>query len=197
MVHVVGASSLCKAVETLPHQVRKTIQSKVIAIPGLSLNPLLKNPLTNLEYLLTKGHLSKQYNLVLWHDLLNNTISAHPKHKTPALNIRSLGEVLDRIKHRLSAIVYCRRFGTADIYKELKASGVTVISVRKNLQSKRKQSDSNLQLKLSALHPESKLELKSLNIILKHGNKLKDLAKNTRSRKNKPSQKKRKARQQK
>ena len=172
--------------------------ANLTAIPGLSLKPQTerksKDYLKSLQNLLD-GSLSKKRNLVIWHDLINNTLSGHPIKEIPAETPQSLVETLRSIKHKVSAIVYCQRLGTPDVYLELKTSGIPVISVRKNLLSKRKQSNIILNIKYSALHQESNLELKSLIIVLKHADNLKLLTANTRTKKTRLSQKKRRANQ--
>ena len=44
MVYVIGASSLRKAIDKAPTSIRKSIQGKVFAVPGLSFHPTAKNP---------------------------------------------------------------------------------------------------------------------------------------------------------
>ena len=130
MVYVVGASSLEKAVSSLQFKSRKFYHSRLTAIPGLSFNPLSSNPLKVLQNLLQKGSLAKKRNLIIWHDVINNTVSVHWKNQTPALTPQELVGILDQYRLRIRAIVYCRRFGTPDVYKELKTSGLPIISVR-------------------------------------------------------------------
>ena len=48
MVNVIGASSLRRAVDKAPTTLRKLIQGKVFAVPGLSLHPIAKNPRTTI-----------------------------------------------------------------------------------------------------------------------------------------------------
>ena len=48
MVYVIGASSLPKAVEKAPTTLRKLIQGKFFAIPGLSLHPTAKNSIKSM-----------------------------------------------------------------------------------------------------------------------------------------------------
>ena len=194
-VYVLGASSLEKAVKSLQYKERRAYNFCVTAIPGLSLNPLTCNPLKNLGNILEKGYLAKQRNLVLWHDLINNSVSEHWKHRTPALPVEELVTILKRYQDRVKAIVYCRRFGTPDIYKQLKTSGIPVISVRRNLVSKRKQRNHELQKSYSALHQQRHLELKSLDIVLRNADNISFLTKNTRTIKNRLSQKKRRSKQ--
>ena len=191
MIYVVGASSLEKAVRSIQYKSRKLYDSRITAIPGLTFNPLSCNPLKNLQNLLQKGFQAKKQNLVIRHDIINNTLSVHWKNQTPPLSPQDLVKILDNYRNRISAIIYCQRLGTPDAYKQLKTSGIPIISVKKNLVSKRQQRDSNLLIKLSLLHQPYHLELKSLSIIFKYSDKLQALTKNNHSKKNRPSQKKR------
>ena len=72
------------------------------------------------------GSLSKKRNRVIWHDLINNTLSEHPVKQIPAETPQSLVGTLRSIKHKVSAIVYCQRLATLDVYLELKTSGIPV-----------------------------------------------------------------------
>ena len=77
MVYVKGASSLKNAVSAIYYKSKKEYEKRVTAISGLSLNPLSSNPLKNLQNLLRKGSLAKQQNLIIWHDIINNSLSVH------------------------------------------------------------------------------------------------------------------------
>ena len=195
MIYVVGASSLEKAVRSIQYKSRKFYEIRITAIPGLTFNPLSCNPLKNLQNILQKGFLATKQNLVIWHDIINNTLSAHWKNQTPALSPQDHVKILDNYRNRSKAIIYCQRFGTPDVYKLLKTTGIPIISVKKNLVSKRQQRDSDLLIKLSSLHQPYHLELKSLSIVFRNSDKLKALTKNNRSKKNRPSQKKRRRKQ--
>ena len=163
----------------------------ITAIPGLSLNPRVQNPLKSLVNLLQKGRLSRNDNLILWHDLVNNTITKHWRTNIPEETPVNFVRTLKKIKYKVSAIVYCRRFGAPDIYTLLKTTGIVIISVRKNFLSKRKQASPLIQRQYSQLHQDSILELKSLQIVL-NVNDLRFISRNFKPKKRKPSQKKRK-----
>ena len=76
MVYVIGASSLRRAIDKAPTSIRKSIQGKVFAVPGLSFHPTAKNPNKQLQNLLKKG-LKSCKKIVIWHDLVNNSLSSH------------------------------------------------------------------------------------------------------------------------
>ena len=117
------------------------------------------------------------------------SLSVHWRTQIPALTPEKFVKTLDHYRHRIRAIVSCRRFGTPDVYKELKASGIPIMSVRRNLVSKQKQRDHNLQMKVSALHLQHHPEVKSMRFVCKHSHNLTTLTKNANSKKNRASRK--------
>ena len=52
MVYVIAASSLRRTIDKAPTSIRKSIQGKVFAVPGLSFHPKAKNPNRQLKNLL-------------------------------------------------------------------------------------------------------------------------------------------------
>ena len=76
MVFIVAASSVDHALDTLNPENRKTYNKKIFSIPGLSLNPNTKNPRKIVQNLLWKD-LSEKTDIVIWHDVLNNSLSKH------------------------------------------------------------------------------------------------------------------------
>ena len=43
MIYVIGASALRRAIDKAPYYLKKQLQGKVFAVPGLSLHPKVKN----------------------------------------------------------------------------------------------------------------------------------------------------------
>ena len=82
--------------------------------------------------------------LVIWHDVLNNSLSRHRSNNNKPLTPSQLIAVLEEYQERIEAIVYCPREGTPDIYDQLKRSTLVTIHIVKDLVSKRKQKDSSL-----------------------------------------------------
>ena len=76
MFHIVAASSLFHSINTLNTGEKKQYESLVTAIPGLSLNNNLLNQGKNLRRLLEDSPL-KEKKVVVWHDVVNTTISSH------------------------------------------------------------------------------------------------------------------------
>ena len=76
MVFIFAASSLHHALERLTPDKKEPIQSKTFSIPGLGLNKNTKNPKKIVQNLLDNDHKDKE-NIVIWHDVLNNSLSRH------------------------------------------------------------------------------------------------------------------------
>ena len=76
MVFILAASSLNHALETLSTEEKTRYDDKIFSIPGLSLNKNTKNPRKIVQNLFSKD-LKEKNNIVIWHDVLNNSISRH------------------------------------------------------------------------------------------------------------------------
>ena len=86
MVFILAASSLHHAIETLTPDEKERYESKIFSIPGLSLTPLTKNPKKIVQNLLSKD-LKDKNNIVIWHDVINNSISRHHSNNFCALSV--------------------------------------------------------------------------------------------------------------
>ena len=89
MVFILAASSVDHALETLPSEKRNQYEEKIFSIPGLSLNPKTKNPRKIVQNLLSKD-LKEKNDVVIWHDVLNNSISRHDSNNYQALTVSQL-----------------------------------------------------------------------------------------------------------
>ena len=97
MVFILAASSLHHALETLSPEQKEQIKEKTYTIPGLSLNPNTKNPKKVVQNLLSKD-LKDKKDIVIWHDVLNNSISKHDSNNFRALSVLDLIETLKTLK---------------------------------------------------------------------------------------------------
>ena len=114
-LYFVGASVFHRVINSLPTRKGEHLKSVSKAIPGLSCKPTEHGSLQSL----LSGELKGKSNLVLWSDIINNTVSDHPYKYSPALPVSDLLEILKKHSDRFSAIVYCRKEGTIDIFEEL------------------------------------------------------------------------------
>ena len=191
MVYIVAASSLYHSLEQLSNPEKEQFLPKILAIPGLSLNPNTTNPQKNLASLLCRAPLAEKRQVVVWHDIINNSINSHRTNNFRACTAEELTEILKTLKN-ISAIVYCQRNGTPDIRNQLISSGILVIPITKCLISKRKRR-TELVNDYQALHQDVQLEPKSLRIVFEHQDNLPAVLSKLRSNTKKKSQSRRRA----
>ena len=100
MVFILAASSLHHVLETLSPEQKDRFKDKTYTIPGLSLNPNTKNPKKVVQNLLSKD-LKDKKDIVIWHDVLNNSISKHDSNNFRALSVFDLIETLKNLQDKL------------------------------------------------------------------------------------------------
>ena len=115
---------------------------------------------------------------------------AFPKRSPDPLTPNELVNEVLKLQ-RVVGIVYCVRRSAPDIYKELKATGIPVLHIVKDLLSKRKSKDERVLRSFSKLHLRPFFEIKTLTIVRKYGSNLKTIIKKKQS----PSQKQRRKNQ--
>ena len=138
MVRILAASSLHHAIETINPENQTAIREKVYCIPGLSLNIHAKNPKKVVQNLIEKDFKDEK-ELIIWHDVIINSICKHKSNFYRALSVIGLVNVLKSYQHRIRALVYCQRNQTPDIFLQLKETNILVLSIEKDLISLRKQ----------------------------------------------------------
>ena len=196
MVYVVTASSLYHSLklyhcQQLSNPKKEQFLPKILAIPGLSLNPSTTKPQKNLASLLCRAFLAEKRQVVVWHDIINNSINSHRTNNYRACTAEELAEILKALTN-ISAFVYCQRNGTPEIRNQLISSGILVIPIKKCLISKRKRR-TELVNEYQALHQDVQLELKSLRIAFEHKNNLPAVLSKLRLNTKKKSQSRRRA----
>ena len=192
MVFIVGASSLRNAIDIALYELQRFLRRFCFAVPGLSLNPWSRKPLKRLQYLLQKGTLSKKFNIVIWHDIINNTLTKHPSKNNRASRIDKLLSLIEQFKPRLAAIVYTARSSAPNILEQLRNSQVVTIDIRNRLLSTRKRRDISIVEDIGCVHPPAYLQLKFLSTVLNNSKDLRCLAQRKRGYRKRPSSKKRK-----
>ena len=194
MVFILAASSVDHAFDTLNPENRKNYNEKVFSIPGLSLNHNTKNPRKIVQNLLSKV-LTEKTDIIIWHDVLNNSISKHESNNYRALTVPQLLDILKSFENKLRALVYCHRFRTPNILPKLKESekttNIKVISIVDDFISTRKQKDPDFLKKLKALHQSPEIEIKHIDFILRKESELDAIT--DKSRPKQPSKRARKA----
>ena len=131
---------------------------------GYRLNPNTTNAQKNLVSLFCRAPLKEKRQVVVWHDIINNSINSHRTNSYRASTAKEFAEILKSLT-TISAIMYYQRSGTADIRNQLISSAVLVIPFTRCLISKRKRS-TELVNENQALHQD--VQLKYLQILLEH-----------------------------
>ena len=138
MVFILAASSLHHAINTLPQALQDHYKKGIHALPGLSFNPNAVKVQKTAQFQLSHFFRDKK-RLVIWHDVVNNSLSRHRNNNNKPLTPSQLIAVLEEYQECIEAIVYCPREGTPDIYDQLKRSTLVTIHIVKDIVSKRKQ----------------------------------------------------------
>ena len=186
MVYVIGASSLRYAVDDSPFRLRWRLPARTFATPGLSFNPKARNYLKNLDNLLSTGCLRHRGDIVIWHDLINTTLSGHRSNNYNACSVQQLLHILARQRHRIAAIVYIQREKTPYVFRQLCSSGILILSVRKLLSPKKRRNFA-IRSDLTAVHPRTDTERSLLRTVLRNETDLRKLL-NRRSQTRRSSQ---------
>ena len=142
--------------------------------PGLCFNFNARDSQKTIQYYL-HHFLSNRKDLVIWHDAINNSSSKHRSNNNRSLSTDQLKSLLLRYKENITAIVYCRRNGTDNIEKELEMTGILVLNIAEDFNSRRKAKDQTLIEKYKELHQPPSLELKTLLLLRRYSADLKTL----------------------
>ena len=134
MVDVIGASSLRRAIDKAPTSIRKSIQGKVSG-PGLSFTIQLK-ALPNNFNIYSKNGLKGWKKIVIWHDLLNNSLSSHRRNRNRNCSLDVF--FLEPCRNQISAIIYNQKIRTPNIHKKLVQAWYITINPKRYLLSNRK-----------------------------------------------------------
>ena len=143
MVFIIGASSQIITLNRLSYHEKKHLLGSHYHWGGLSFNERTPERSKLLQNLLNVGGgLCKKSKLVIWHDVLNNTIT--PFKQTKACPVPELIDILLRYKDRIAAIVNIKRFGAPLCLEGLRSTGIVVIDAYKQLllhRNRKSQSD--------------------------------------------------------
>ena len=140
MVVILAASSVHHAIKTAPQVTQNRYKRNVYALPGLSFNPNALKVRRTAQFQLSHFFHDKKRR-VIWHDVVNNSLSRHQSNSNKSLTPSQLIAVLEKYQEGIEAKVYCPREGTRDIYDPLKRSTLVTIHIVKDIVSKRNQKD--------------------------------------------------------
>ena len=184
MVFIVGASCISHLKEGCGQKMRKVLESRSYSKPGLSVNPQSRNPTKTVQYYFNnKFVLKNRKNLIIWHDVINNSITNHRSNYCSITNtyrplspddlIATLKKL--NIRNQITAIVYTRRAGTPDLSRKLHETGILVLDCLKHLIPRNKKNDLNLLAESTKVHPDSHLEGRFVTRVLLNGGNLRRL----------------------
>ena len=192
MLQIVGTSSLAQAIDSLDEDENRGVRKEVYAYSGLSLN--FRNIFYDkkaISFINLPRNCNK--NIVLWHDLINNSITDHKNNDGEPLSPAELISVLRSIPN-LYAIIYCHRWGATNIFEHLLELNITVIDITKHILTKTEQINNTIKANFKKLHQSHDQELRSLAVVLHYYPRLK-LILRQRSKQPKPSKSRRRAKQ--
>ena len=142
-------------------------QHKVYAVPGLSLNPNTLNRGKNLRISLKQEPLASKQ-IILWRDVLNNSIYSHRTDNYTPFSLDELLAYLQSMRRQTNAIVYYRRTGTPDIFGDLRKTEIIVTKKTGNFISRTKRQNPAVCREYLQLQQSIDMELKSLRVVLSH-----------------------------
>ena len=164
MVYIIGASCRHKVTQSLTYNNRKKIKAQSTSISGLSLNLNARNPLKVVQNLFkNQGVLRQRNDIIIWHHITNNSITAHSSNYCPNRDIyrplspRKLVRTLENLKKKYSikAVVYTRRQGTPGLSIALRDNGILILEVQKNLLLRKEKRNPELLCELNRIHPQT------------------------------------------
>ena len=185
----IGASSLDNAQKAFDYK-QRSLERTVKTQRGLSLNP--KSSKTVQALLEREAVLKEASGLILWHDVISNTIGQHPWKNIPPCPTEDLVEILKDLRNQVKAIIYVRREGNPEICEELKTTGIPIIEVEKRLVTPWKKNSVDFQQDIHKPHPDPQTEIKIFQTVVDH---LGDLETLSKAKKNRPCQQQRKRHQ--
>ena len=163
MLKIIAASSLYNSIGELQIKLRKQLRELVHAGPSFSLNPESVNKSKDV-YNYLKSEELKDTRIILWHDLINKTITPLKSNNYQPQSVNQLVASLRSLTN-LCGIVYCQRTGSPNIFEDLRTLDCPLIQVTTDILSKSEQRSEVLVEKYKALHQSSDLELRSLSVV--------------------------------
>ena len=180
MPHIFGASSLHRALRCLERSKERT--KFVTAISGLHLmasSAKFRRKTVQFQVkLFEKRHKGKP-RVILWHDVINNSLTPHSSNFNCPLTCADLVKTLKKLPVTIGALVYCEREGAPKVFEELERHFPTIHIVKHTL-SHRKRANPKLLKKYGELHIDSVLDLKNFLLISKHLADLKKITEKTK-----------------
>ena len=140
MVVIIEASSLHLALEDWASVGgNEELQEDVIHYKGVTFHPKSKS--NKIVRNILRDEINRNESVIIWHDVLNNSISKHPFNpRTPLTANQLVSEIKPLINShpRIEGLVYCQRDGAPYILEDLKKLPIPVVQVTTDIISNSK-----------------------------------------------------------
>lgn len=167
-IHIFGASSLFYTIENLNGGLLKR-REYLTASKGLSIIAHSKNNIQK-QLKLKKFEGVRNLRILIWHDVINNSLSRHPSNHNRPLSPEQLITAIRNLPCQIQGVIYCEREGCPEVFEILQANFTTVHAVRHTF-SRRKLTATLIQ-EYRQLHPPIPLEEKNYLLITRYINNL-------------------------
>ena len=117
---IIGASCLDNILKSssIPHSFRSSLSKGSFSLRGLSFNTSSNYRSKVLQNLFRRGPLARKQNIVIWHDVISNSLSKHQSNNYTSLLPEELIQLLFEFQNSIRAIVYVQRSGSPNILKK-------------------------------------------------------------------------------
>ena len=95
------------------------------------------------------SHSIQQFNIVFWHDVINNSVTAHPSKYNHTLQPQELVSTLRTLLSVIAGVVYCRRSGSSAIFNLINESFFKIHAVNHLLSRRQLKSVCHSQIQCS------------------------------------------------
>lgn len=175
---ILAASSLKWALLTRSEADQESYKYNTLAISGLSFTPHARYQHKTVQYcLLHERKLNNVNDIVIWHDVINNSLSKHKNNNKNPLTIDQLVPILREYRHRIRAIVYCQRENTPYVFSELKTTGILIINILTVIVSPSKAKADKAEY--FVVHQKPAFELKTFDTVRANSDNLEHLVNKT------------------
>ena len=130
MVFILAASSL-QVIKTAHQVTQNRYKHFVYALTGISFSSNSVKVRKTVQFQLSHFFPDRK-RLVIWHDIVNSSLSRHRSNNNKPLTPQQLITVLEKYQKRIEAIMYCPREGNPDLY-QLKLSTLVTIHIVKDI----------------------------------------------------------------
>ena len=100
-----------RGLQNLDFDNRNTPGNYITAFPSLSLNPFVQSDTLNLSFLLDHVIPKNTNQLVIWHDILNSSLTPHESNNNTDLTPKELATEMWKYESRITALVYFEHIG--------------------------------------------------------------------------------------